>query len=359
VGGALVYAAGWHAVFWVNVPVCAAAVAIAAAAVRESRDAGLRSVDAVGAALVTVGLAAVVAGLTRTTAHGWTSAPTLVLLGAGAVALIAFAVHERRTPEPLLPPYLVRDRRFAAATAVIALASFALLGVIWFVALYLQNVRGYDAIGAGLRTLPLTATTLLIAPAAGRLAPRLGAHRLVVAGMLLTAAALLGLTRISADSGYGVLAASLLVLGAGVALVLPAMAAVALVRVPPERAGIASGVATTARQLGGALGIAVLASLGARLAIGRFHQLAPDPGSAVDELVGGGRVRAVGQLAGRHAHDAATTAFMHGMTTAIWIALAALALVVPVALLGRGAAAGRSEVALARATADPIAGQAR
>jgi MFS family permease len=130
VGGALVEASGWQAVFWINAPIVLLALLLAAVGVRESGDPALRSLDLAGAALATGGLASLVAGLIRTATHGWTSLPTVVLLAVGGTTLVAFVLYERRIAEPLVPVGLLADRRFRAATAAVALSSFALLGVI-------------------------------------------------------------------------------------------------------------------------------------------------------------------------------------------------------------------------------------
>src|SRR5581483_3145321 len=130
----------------------------------------------------------------------------------------------RRAEEPLISPALLRERGLRASAAVLGLSTFALFGTLWFLTLYLQNVRGYSAIGAGLRTLPLTLMTLLIAPVAGRYVGRIGARSLAASGLLLTTSALLALTRLPPTSGYLGLALTLAALGTGIALALPVAA---------------------------------------------------------------------------------------------------------------------------------------
>jgi MFS family permease len=206
-------------------------------------------------------------------------------------------------------------------------------------------VRGFSAIEAGLRTLPLTATTLLVAPLAGRLLSRVGPRKLVVSGLVLTLSALIELAALAPGSSYGLLVPALVALGVGLSLVLPTCVSVALARTPQDQAGIASGVATTARQLGGALGIAVLASLGAQIARFDFHRATSITGDRVDELVSGGRVEPVGTLLGPQAKHAAADAFVSGLNTAMWIAAAAALAALVVAWHGLPAGPSRPRTA--------------
>jgi hypothetical protein len=301
----------------------AAALAVTALGVHESRDRDARPLDPAATLLVTGGLTALVAGLTHTVLHSWTDATTLTLVLAGIALLALFALFELRASEPLIPFALLRQRGFRAGAAVLGLSTFALFGTLWFLTLYLQNVRGYSAIGAGLRTLPLTLMTLLIAPIAGRFVGRLGARRIATAGLLLTVAALLVLTRLAPTTGYPALAVTLALLGAGLALSLPVAATVAISSSDPERVGISAGVATMARQLGGALGLAVLVPLDAHLAAARYPKPAP---ARILELVKGGEVRTVGRLLGAQAQSHATDAFVAGIGHALWLGAAAVAL---------------------------------
>jgi EmrB/QacA subfamily drug resistance transporter len=323
VGGALVDQAGWHAIFWINLPAVVAGLAIAAVGVRESRDPDQRRLDPLATLLASAGLAALVAGLTHTVLHSWTDATTLTLVAAGLALLALFVFSQLRAREPLIPPALLRQRGFRAAAGVLGFSTFALFGTLWFLTLYLQNVRGYSAIGAGLRTLPLTLMTLLIAPVAGRYVGRLGARRIATAGMLLTLAALLALTHLAPSTSYLGLALTLALLGAGLALALPVAATVAISSSDPGRVGISAGVATMTRQLGGALGLAVLVPLGARLAAARY----PRPASPrILELVKGGEARAVGRLLGPQAQTHAADAFVAGIGHTLWLAAAVAAL---------------------------------
>jgi len=321
-GGLLVEHVGWQAIFWINAPIVALAISVTAVGVASERRIRVASLDMSGATLATAGLALLVAGLIRTTAHSWSNAWTVLLVTTGVVTLGAFLLRERLARSPLLPLSLLRDREFAGASAVLALAMFALFGTLWFVTLYLQNVRGYTAIAAGARTLPLTLMTLLIAPIAGKRMPHVGARRLAATGFFVAAAGLVVGTRLTPSSSYLLLAAALVLLGTGLALALPVAAAVAVSRTEPERLGTAAGIAAGARQLGGAIGLAVLAPLGAHLAASRFGG---DATPQLLQLVKGGRVAAVGALAGPHGQATAAAAFTGGMSRALWIGAGALA----------------------------------
>jgi MFS family permease len=348
-GGLLVAHSGWHAVFWVNVPIAILAAALTLAGVPESAEASGQRIDVPGATLVTGGLVLVVAGFARAVQHPWTDPWTLALLAGGALLLAAFTLQQRRSASPLIPAGWLRDSRILASVTTLLLASFALFGAIFLISLYLQDVRGYSAIAAGVRMLPLTLTTLFVAPTAGRIAARWGATRVLLVGLLLTGAATASLTRLGAGSGYGWFCLRLALLGTGLALALPTVVAMVMNQVPDGQAGTGSGVVTMSRQFGGALGLAVLASVGSRVTGDAFvHRTAL---AALRGLAAGGQIVQVRHLAGAPAAAAATTSFLDGFTTAMWIATAAVALALAAAVLlltpglpclgGRPSASGR------------------
>ena len=190
--------------------------------------------------------------------------------------------------------------------------------------LYLQDIRGYSAVQAGVRMLPLTLTTLFVAPTAGRIAARWGTTGVLLAGLALTGVATASLTQLGVHSGYGWFGVRLAVLGTGLALALPTVVAMLIRRVPADRVGVGSGLVTMSRQFGGALGLAVLASIGSRVAGDAFeHRTAL---ASLRSLAAGGQIGDVRRLAGAPAAAAATQSFLDGFTAAMWLATAAVAI---------------------------------
>ncbi|WP_284744039.1 MFS transporter [Amycolatopsis sp. RTGN1] len=249
-GGAIVSAAGWRPVFWLNVPiVLAAALATRRLAPRGDRAPG-RRVDVAGVATAApalgAGVYAVIGG----------SVPAAVV---AVVALAAFLAVERRGPDPMLPPDVVR--RTAGANFVAAAMNFVGIGAILVLTLYLQGVRHASPLTAGLEVLPLFGPLSVLAPISGRLTGRFGPRPLMVAGLALGALGMLNLVRLNGNSGYPDLLPTLLGLGIGMGLLTTAVVTAAVGGIPPERAGVASGINNTARQAGGALGVAVLGAV--------------------------------------------------------------------------------------------------
>jgi hypothetical protein len=218
----------------------------------------------------------------------------------------------------------LRGRATLVPLSTLLLASFALFGAIFLISLYLQDIRGYSPVQAGVRMLPLTLSTLCVAPTAGKLATRLGTMVVFTGGLALTAAATGTLTQLTLGSGYGWFGVRLCALGIGLALALPSAVALLLDNAPADRVGTASGVITMGRQFGGALGLAVLASVGSHAAGDAFVH-ATGLGS-LRAVVAGGRIDEVARLAGPRAANLATESFLRGFTVAMWLATGAVAL---------------------------------
>ncbi len=341
-GGFLVDQVDWSAVFWINVPIGVVAAVVTVFAVDESRDPKATTLDIPGTVLVTAGLFALVYGLIETNTHAWLSAFTLGWLAAALALLVAFVVWESRIENPMVPLGFFTKRSFDASAIVISFVGFSLFGIIFFLTLYFQNVRGYSAQGAGALTLPLTCMTMVVAPLAGRLNPKIGPRVLMTVGMLLTSGSLFTLSQIGVHTSYAtVIAPAYVAMGIGIAMTMPTTTATAMGSVSPDKAGIASGVVNASRQVGGALGIAVLGTVGASFATSRwntFVHAAPASAQAKTQqltgLVVGGQSRTIGRLAGPKAQGAAADAFVHGLNSAMYVGSALTFVAALVAFFG-------------------------
>jgi EmrB/QacA subfamily drug resistance transporter len=262
-GGVLTEYAGWEWVLFVNVPIGIAAAFIAPRLLPESRNAGTRHFDVAGAVSVTAGLSLLVYTLVDANDAGWLSGQTLGL-GAVALALLAvFVVIETRlSAAPLVPFSIFRQRTITGTNVVGLLLAMALFSTFFFVSLYMQQVLGYDALKAGLAYLPLALGIIVSAGLASGLVTRFGFKPILVAGMALTAAGLIGFAQVDVDGTYvgDILFPSLLIaVGLGFAFVPMTIGAVS--GVEAREAGLASGLINTSQQIGGALGLAILASI--------------------------------------------------------------------------------------------------
>jgi EmrB/QacA subfamily drug resistance transporter len=265
-GGFLTQHFSWSAVFWVNVPIGVIALGVTAWAVIESKDPSARTLDIVGTVLISASLFSLTWGLIKTANHSWVGVYTLSFIGAAILLGALFVVWESRMDDPMIPLAFFRIRAFTVSSVVVALVGVALFGVIYFLTLYFQNVRGYDPIQAGLRTLPTTMMILFVAPIGGRLSGRVGPRWLMTVGMAFASVGLFGLSFIDVDSSYNTIWPFQMLMGAGMALTMPAVSATGMAAVDRTKAGIASGVINASRQVGGALGIAVLGGIGTTLA---------------------------------------------------------------------------------------------
>ncbi|MEU9110613.1 MFS transporter [Streptomyces sp. NPDC048483] len=290
-GGLLTEYLNWRAIFLVNLPLTAVAVYLTVRHIRESHGAlppprtnsaggtPTARIDWAGAASFTVSVGALTYGLMRGGEHGWTEGGTLASLAAGAVALLVFAAVERRVRQPLLDLRLLRRPSFAALMAAALLLQAAAFPYLTFVGLWAQDVLGLSPVQAGLAVLPLALMSLLVGAVGGRLLQRLAPQLPVGIGLLLVGAGALLHTALLGDgAGWATLVPGLAVGGLGVGAAMPVLVSAALGAAPPQRAGMASGAVNTFRQLGFAIGIAVLGTVFADAP----HGLAPGaPLSAV------------------------------------------------------------------------------
>jgi EmrB/QacA subfamily drug resistance transporter len=266
VGGELVEQASWQSVFYVNLPVGAVALAVGLVVLRESRDTeGRHSLDPAGLLTLSGGLFSLVFGLVKAQAWGWGDPRTLGLLG-GAAALLALfvlaeAAAEATDEAPLVPLRLLRNRSLSISMLAVGLTFFGLMGVLFFVTLYLQNVHGYTPVGAGTCLLPLTAVVVIASPLGSALTARFGPRTPIVGGMTLLACGLSGLASLAPRSPYLHLWPSFAAIGLGVGFVMVAGSDAIVGNAPVADAGVAGGLQSTAVQLGGVLGTAILGTV--------------------------------------------------------------------------------------------------
>ncbi len=262
-GGILTDGLGWEWVLWVNVPVALVVAALSPRLIAESRsESATRHFDAAGAVSVTAGLSILVYAIVDATDAGWGSLQTLGLIGVSAALLAAFVVIERRSQAPLMPFRIFRIRTLTGANVVGLLVGASLFSMFFFITLYMQQVLGYSAIEAGLAYLPLAVTIIIASGIASQLVTRIGFKPVLAVGMAMIASALLWFSQVSVGGSYlsDILGPSLLAAaGLGFGFVTTTIAAVSGVR--EQESGLASGLINTSQQIGGALGLAVLATI--------------------------------------------------------------------------------------------------
>src|ERR1019366_6141790 len=310
VGGAVVEGASWQWIFWLNVPIGVALLPIARARLTESRGPAT-SLDLPGLVLASVGLLGIVLGVVRGNEHGWTSVTVLPPLVIGVLLVAAFVGWEMRTREP--PLQLFRNRGFALTNAASLLMFFGMFGSIFLLAQFLQVVQHYSPLQAGLRTLPWTAMPVFIAPFAGALSDRIGGRALLATGLGLQAIGLGWLGAVTSPTvPYATMVPAFVITGVGMSLFFAPVANVVLSSVRRDQEGIASGASNAIRELGGVFGIAVL-----------------------------------GAVFSAHGSYASGAAFVSGLTPAVWVGGAAVAVAAAAALFLPQArrAAGTASVA--------------
>jgi EmrB/QacA subfamily drug resistance transporter len=312
-GGLLAEDAGWHWIFFINVPVGVLGIAASMAYIDESRDeSAARSLDLAGLLTSGVGLFALTYALIQGNTAGWASTQILVAFAIAVIGLAAFVVIEWRSRAPMLDLSLFRDPTFSGANLVSLLVSLAMFGVFFYVSLYMQQVLRYTPVQAGLTFLPTTVLIILVAPQAGRLTDRFGARWIVGIGMTLIAISLAVYSRLDATSTFRDILPGLLTGGVGMAMTMTPTTAATMAAVPAGKSGVGSAILNSMRQVGGSLGIAVIGAIMAQV---RHSSLA--------------------------AGDSAQTAFVVGLQSALHVAaLIAFAGAVTAVLLIRGHTAG-------------------
>jgi EmrB/QacA subfamily drug resistance transporter len=360
-GGVLLDHFWWGSVFLINVPIVLIALVLMVWLVPDSRDPRPGRIDPVGVVLSVVGLVLLVYGIIKGgELADFTDAKVLSTIGAGIAVLIAFVVFEKRSDHPSLDVTYFRNKVFSAAMAAIALVFFALMGVTFFAVFYTQSVRGYTPLQTGLLMLPLAVAQLIFAPRARLVVDRFGNRATTTAGMLIIAAMLAAFATLDAKTPIWLLEVIFFLMGTGMAHIMTPTSVVIMQALPREKAGSASALSNTFRQVGGALGIAVLGSVlstayrnGIEGSLGALPAgLRGTAGESIEATLGiAEKLGPRGAALVTPAHDA----FLHAMhVTAVWGAGVALvgAVVVALFLPGRPQAhpqdADEKELAAAR-----------
>ncbi|MFF3781156.1 MFS transporter [Streptomyces sp. NPDC001933] len=360
VGGFLLEHFYWGSVFWINVPVVAIAVAAGVVLLRESRNPAAARLDVPGALLAVGGIVALIYGFISAPEVGWSSVRTVVLLVGSVVLFAAFVLWERRAADKLVDPALFRNARFTWGTMAAVAVSVALFGVLFVVPQFLQAVHGHDALGTGLRLVPLMGGLLVAGGVAGPVDKLIGTKITVLIGLLVLAVGLVVLSQVTADGGYGPMATGLTLCGVGIGgAMAPAMDAVTAE--VGDEAGAGAAVTNTLRQIGGALAVAVLGSvMSAVYSGGLGDALLGLPAPAADaarESVMGAAVVADGMgPQGAPLRAAAGAAFADAMSTVMLSCAGVVLLGAALCLLFLPARASGAVASLAVADRPVIAG---
>jgi EmrB/QacA subfamily drug resistance transporter len=261
VGGLITQHLDWSWIFFVNIPVGILGIAASYAFIDESRDETHVRLDIPGLATSGIGLFAVTYALIEANTYGWGSTRIVGAFVVAIIAFVSFVLLERHQRAPMLPLELFRNRTYTGANSVILLVALAMFGVFFFVSLYMQQVLGYSAVQTGAAFLPMTVLIILVAPIAGKASDRIGSRSLMTTGMVLIAVQLLYFSTLDVDSTFWSLLPAFLVGGVGMALTMTPSAAAATRGVPVDKAGVGAAVLNAARQVGGAMGIAVMGAI--------------------------------------------------------------------------------------------------
>ena len=337
VAGWLLSNYAWGSVFLINAPIIVIALIGVWFLVPEGKDPQPRRFDWVGGVMAVVGVTALVYGVIEQPIHGWTDAQVLGGIIGGALVLAAFVVWDLRHPSPFVDLGNFRNRGFTWATMAFVVTGFGLFGVLFILSPYIQIVMGNDAQATGIRLLPIIGGVIAGAVIGNVLTARLGARIGIPAGLAVTAAGLVGFSRIGADSGYGPVAAALAVIGFGIGLALPTSLDVILGTLPPTQTGAGSALTRALQQIAATFGVAILGSI-----LNNVYQA--QLGSHVAALPSQAREVALSSIAGAHAVAAhlpppargvvvraANEAYTHGMAEVMLIS-AALVLAIAIAV---------------------------
>jgi MFS transporter, DHA2 family, multidrug resistance protein len=336
VTGGLLEGFWWGSTFLINVPIAVLTILAVWVFAPDSRDDARTPLDPVGASLSVVGLSSLIYAIIQGPEDGWTSGVIVAAFAVAIAALSAFLWWERRSEHPMLPLGLFRDRRFATGSGVITLAFFVMFGFFFLMTQYLQFGKNYSPLAAGAASLPLAMMFVIFSPRSAALAERYGAARVMTVGLVIVASGFLVLTSVSVSTPYLLIGGAFALLGIGMSFTAAPATSEIMASVPLSKAGVGSAVNDTTRELGGALGIALLGSI-ANTAYRdnidlRGVQVPAAVRAAAEESIGGARVVAAhvpgGDVVVARAASAFTDAFRLTNVVAVAIVLAAAAAVV-------------------------------
>ncbi|HTX68765.1 MAG TPA: MFS transporter, partial [Thermoleophilia bacterium] len=348
-GGLLLDHFWWGSIFLVNLPIVIVAVIAGRLLIPESKDPAAPPIDVAGFVLSIAGLGSLIYAIIQAPSSGWTDPLILTMFAAAAVLLAVFVWWELRIDHPMLNIHIFQNRGFTGAAVSVSLVYFAMLGAIFLLTQYLQFIHGYTPLEAGLRTAPFALVMMVFSPIAGQVQPRLGSRVLVTAGMVVAGTGLYLMSRMTPGTTYPEILGAVGVLGLGMALAMSPATATVMSSVPLENAGVGSAVNDTTREVGGALGIAIMGSVFASAyasGVAVIAARAPAPlGTAVKASVGSalGAAARVGGTAGHQIATTATNSFIDAMSRALIVGMGvafAGAVVAVVLLPNRAASAG-------------------
>jgi EmrB/QacA subfamily drug resistance transporter len=325
-GGFLLEHFSWHSVFWVNIPIGVLALALGAVFVPTSRDPRASRLDPLGAVLSIVGLASLLFGIIEGPAKGWSHGSVVGAFVVAALALVSFVLWELHSAHPMLDMSVFRNPRFSAGSGTITMVFFALFGSLFLMTQYWQLVHGYSPLEAGIRLLPHAATMMIVAPMSARLVERAGTKRIVLLGLGLITTGLLLLSTIQPDSPYPVVISFFVVMASGMGMTMAPATEAVMGALPRAKAGVGSAINDTTRQVGGALGVAIIGSIVSSVYAGRIADLSTRFGldrstTAAAESSLGGAQRVAGSLGGQAAGfvDGANAAFVDALAVGLRI----------------------------------------
>src|SRR5215469_11695457 len=332
VGGLLLGLFPWPSIFWVNVPIGVATIAITLAAVAESREPVPRPVDSAGVALSGVGRLLLTFGFVYSADASWHSPLAVGCVAAGVAALVTFWAWERRATAPMIPSALIQARGFGVASGVYLLAYMAFSGFIYYVTLFFQNVDGWSPLRTGVSWLFFCIPYFAVARCAESVGRRVAASSAVGWGCLIAAAGVIGMSQQPTSTPFAWAAACYILVGVGFGLMVPAGSSAAMAGVPPGSSGIGSGLFNACRQIGTAVGLAILGSVGSSVILASWQRraaaLPPNLRQHVARAsahVAGGQVHVVVRTVGEAALRPAVASFRNGFEVALLVAGAILA----------------------------------